>query len=97
MAIITGGVSEFGRRDEATPGADLREAATIGLAVAVDRSLCIGTGNCAYWLPGVFGLDDQGYAFVADVAAATEDEIVTAARRCPPRAITVERDGHRLA
>jgi catechol 2,3-dioxygenase-like lactoylglutathione lyase family enzyme/ferredoxin len=71
--------------------------ATMGLAVVVDRNLCIGSGNCAYWLPSVFGLDDQGYAFVADVAGAAEDEIVTAARRCPPRAITVERDGHRLA
>jgi catechol 2,3-dioxygenase-like lactoylglutathione lyase family enzyme/ferredoxin len=73
------------------------DTATMGLTVAVDRSRCIGSGNCAYWLPGVFGLDDQGYAFVADVVGAAEDEIVTAARRCPTRAITVERDGHQLA
>jgi len=71
--------------------------ATIGLAIVVDRDLCIGSGNCAYWLPDVFGLDDAGYAFVADAAGASEEEIVTTARRCPTRAITVACGGHRLA
>lgn len=68
----------------------------MGLEVAIDRDRCIGSGNCAYWLPGVFEVDDDGYAFVVDVAGAGEDEIVTAAKRCPTHAISVERDGHSL-
>jgi catechol 2,3-dioxygenase-like lactoylglutathione lyase family enzyme/ferredoxin len=74
-----------------------QEWRTMGLAVTVERNRCIGSGNCAYWLPGVFGLDDAGYAFVGDVTRGTEDDIVTVARRCPTGAITVERDGQRLA
>jgi ferredoxin len=68
----------------------------MGLQVVVDRDLCMGSGNCAYWLPGVFELDDDGYASVVDHAGASEEEIVTAAQRCPTHAISVERDGQVL-
>ncbi len=68
----------------------------MGLELAIDRDRCIGSGNCAYWLPAVFQLDDQGYAIVVDPTAASEDDIVTTARRCPSRAISIERDGHPL-
>jgi ferredoxin len=47
-------------------------------------------------LPGVFEVDEEGYAFVVDVAGVGEDEVVTAAQRCPTHAICVERDGHSL-
>lgn len=68
----------------------------MGLEVVVDRDRCIGSGNCVYWLAGVFDVDDEGYAFVVDVTGASQDEIVTAAQRCPTHAISVERDGHSL-
>lgn len=68
----------------------------MGLQVVVDPDLCMGSGNCAYWLPGVFELDDEGYAFVVDPAGASEEEIVMAAQRCPTHAISVERDGQVL-
>jgi ferredoxin len=68
----------------------------MGFKVMIDRDRCIGTGNCAYWLPAVFEVDDDGYALVVDITAATQEEIVTAAQRCPTRAISVERDGHSL-
>lgn len=62
----------------------------MGLEVAIDRDRCIGSGNCAYWLPAVFQLDDGGYAIVVDPAAASEADIVTTAQRCPSRAISIE-------
>jgi ferredoxin len=68
----------------------------MGFEVVIDRDRCIGSGNCAYWLPSVFEVDDEGYAFVVDVAGASQDEIVTAAQRCPTHAISVERDGQSL-
>lgn len=68
----------------------------MGLDVAIERDRCIGSGNCAYWLPAVFELDDDGYAVVRDPAGAGEGDIVTTAQRCPSRAISVERDGHPL-
>lgn len=68
----------------------------MGLEVAVDRDLCIGSGNCVYGAPGVFDLDDDEVAFVVDPDAAPEDAILSAARRCPSHAITVRRDGESL-
>jgi ferredoxin len=68
----------------------------MGLEVDIDRDRCIGSGNCVYWLASVFDVDDDGYAFVVDVAGVSEDEIVAAAQRCPTHAISVERDGHSL-
>ena len=31
---------------------------------AVDRDACMGSGNCVFWAPGVFDLDDDGIAVV---------------------------------
>jgi ferredoxin len=66
------------------------------LEVEVDRDLCIGSGNCVYGAPGTFELDDDEVAYVVDPAAASEEAIVQAARRCPSRAISVRRDGTSL-
>jgi ferredoxin len=68
----------------------------VGLHVEVDRELCIGSGNCVYGAPGVFDLDDDEIAVVLDPDAASEDEVVSAARRCPSHAITVQRAGQSL-
>jgi len=67
------------------------------LEVEIDRDVCMGSGNCSYWAPGVFDLDDDGIAIVVDPAAAPEDKIVDAARKCPTHAITVRRGELKLA
>ena len=47
--------------------------------------------------PAAFDLDDDGIAFVVDPNSASEDTIVTIARKCPSQAISVRRDdGTRL-
>ena len=53
----------------------------------------MGSGNCGFWAPGVFDLDDEGIAYVVDPDAAPEDKILLAAEGCPTQAITVHRDG----
>jgi ferredoxin len=65
----------------------------MGLEVAVDGELCMGSGNCLYEAPGVFDLDDDSVAFVVDPAASSEEQIIAAARKCPTHAIAVRRDG----
>ena len=61
------------------------------LQVEVDRDLCLGSGNCVFEAPGAFELDDDGIASVLDAAAAPEQKVLDAARKCPARAITVNR------
>jgi ferredoxin len=65
----------------------------MGLSISIDREKCMGSGNCGFWAPGVFDLDDEGYAFVVDPTAAPEEKIVLAMQGCPTQAISLTRDG----
>jgi len=69
----------------------------VALEIGIDREKCMGSGNCSFWAPGVFDLDDDGIAFVIDADAAPVDRIVLAAQGCPTQAISVRQDGARLA
>jgi ferredoxin len=53
----------------------------------------MGSGNCVYEAAGAFALDDDGISTVVDPAAAPEEQVLAAARKCPTNAITVRRDG----
>lgn len=61
----------------------------MALDIKIDRETCMGSGNCAFWAPGVFDLDDDGIAVVVDATAAADDKIVLAAQGCPTQAITI--------
>ncbi|MFA5883226.1 MAG: ferredoxin [Acidimicrobiia bacterium] len=63
------------------------------LRIEINREVCMGSGNCLFWAPGVFDLDDEGIAIVVDPAGASEDKIALAVDGCPTRAITLVRDG----
>ncbi len=62
------------------------------LRIEIDREACMGSGNCVFWAPGVFELDDDGIAVVADPDAAGEDRVQLAADGCPTKAISLHRD-----
>jgi len=62
------------------------------MRIEIDRELCMGSGNCSFWAPGVFDLDDDGIAVVLDPAAQAEEKIVLAAQGCPTQAITITTD-----
>ena len=68
----------------------------MALDIRIDRDQCMGSGNCSFWAPGVFDLDEDGIAIVLDAAAAPDDKIVLAAQGCPTQAISVVRDGEKL-
>ena len=61
----------------------------MALSIEINREVCMGSGNCSFWAPGVFDLDDDGIAIVLDPAAAPDDKIVLAAQGCPTQAIAV--------
>lgn len=68
----------------------------MALEIEIDRDKCMGSGNCSFWAPGVFDLDDEGISVVLDPTAAPEDKIILAAQGCPTQAISVVRDGETL-
>ena len=63
------------------------------MEIEIDRDACMGSGNCVYEAPGVFGLDDDGVSYVVDPDASAQELILAAASKCPTHAITVRRDG----
>lgn len=68
----------------------------MALSIIVNRDVCMGSGNCAFWAPGVFDLDDDGVAVVLDSTAQPRETVVNAAQGCPTQAITVTDDGETL-
>jgi ferredoxin len=68
----------------------------VTLDIRIDREVCMGSGNCQFWAPGVFDLDDDGIAIIVDSSAQPDDKIVLAAQGCPTQAIAVYRGEERL-
>ena len=62
------------------------------MRVSVDRSLCIGVGNCVALAPTVFTLDKDNKAVVLDPSSVDDDTVLQAAESCPENAIIVEND-----
>jgi ferredoxin len=60
------------------------------LRVTVDRDKCVGSGNCVFWAPATFDLDEEGFSVVLDPMGDTADRIRVAAEGCPSKAIAVE-------
>jgi ferredoxin len=61
--------------------------------IQIDWDKCMGSGNCMFWAPGTFDLDDDGHAVVIDPEGATEERLHIAAEGCPVGAISLWRDG----
>ncbi len=74
----------------AEPG---RTASTGGASAkdGVDRDACMGSGNCAFWAPGVFDLDDDGIAVIVGDTAGRAEDVRRAAANCPTSAIRLDR------
>jgi ferredoxin len=68
----------------------------VALSIEINREVCMGSGNCSFWAPGVFDLDDDGIAIVTDPEGEPEDKIVLAGQGCPTQAISIFRDGEKI-
>ena len=69
----------------------------MAVEIRIDREKCMGSGNCSFWAPATFDLDDQGVAVVVDPEGDSDEKAVLAAQGCPTQAIEVFKDGEKLA
>jgi ferredoxin len=69
----------------------------VALEIQIDRDRCIGSGNCGFFAPATFDIDDDLKAVLLATAGGPEgdphDAVLLAADGCPTEAITVLRDG----
>jgi ferredoxin len=68
-----------------------------GLRVEVSRHKCIASKACVNRAPGVFELDATQVSSVRDPSGEPLETVIEAAEACPTGAITVFRDGQKLA
>lgn len=75
------------------------EATLHELLVRIDRTLCVGFGDCVTAAPDLFELDDEDIAVFRTSAATTDREtLLNACRACPVDALTAtDANGHQLA
>ena len=62
------------------------------MKVKVDRSLCIGVGNCVAMAPTVFKLDKNNKAVILEVDSVDSQTLMDAAESCPVDAVIIEDD-----
>ncbi|MGI9825008.1 ferredoxin [Agromyces sp. Marseille-Q5079] len=56
-------------------------------SLTVDRDRCMGSGQCTFYAPATFDLDDLSIAIVVDDHGDQVDKIQMAIDVCPTRAI----------
>lgn len=69
--------------------ADFEERQVAGLRVRIDRTLCVGFGDCVEAAPEAFVLDDEGLAVFKQPEAVERARLLAACDSCPVDAITV--------
>ncbi|MGO1543632.1 MAG: ferredoxin [Gulosibacter sp.] len=55
--------------------------------LSVDADRCMGSGQCTFYAPATFDLDEDSIAFVIDPNGDSEAKIAMAIDVCPTRAI----------
>lgn len=68
---------------------DYAERVVHGLRVRIDRTLCVGFGDCITEAPDAFVLDDTGIAVFVRPEDVERERLVRACDACPVDAITV--------
>jgi ferredoxin len=60
-----------------------------GLRIRIDRTLCVGFGDCITLAPQAFELDADGVAVFLQPESITREALIAACDECPVDAITV--------
>jgi ferredoxin len=68
---------------------DLDERLVGDLRVRIDRTLCVGFGDCVTEAPEAFVLDDTGTAIFVNPDTVERERLLKACDDCPVDAITV--------
>ncbi len=69
--------------------ADIVERCTGGLTVRLDRTLCVGFGDCVDAAPRAFRLDGEGLAEFVEPETVERERLLDACRSCPVDALIV--------
>lgn len=76
---------------------DMRERTISGVTVKIDRSLCIGSGNCTNLAPEIFEIDQQNLVdFQDETPDIDQDRLTESCAICPVDALIVEEDGEQI-
>ncbi|MGH7521062.1 MAG: ferredoxin [Gemmatimonadales bacterium] len=76
---------------------DFEERGVGDLRVRIDRTLCVGFGDCITEAPEAFVLDESGTAVFVTPEAVERERLLRACDACPVDAITVwNRDGSQI-
>ena len=77
--------------------ASLNERIVHGMRLCIDRSLCVGFGDCVDAAPEAFQLDDENIVIPIDPDRVDRARLLRACDACPVDAITVwDADGKQL-
>ncbi len=77
--------------------ADFDERAVGDLRVRIDRTLCVGFGDCVKAAEQAFTLDEENVVVFVAPDAVARAELLRACASCPVDALTVwGEDGHQL-
>ena len=68
---------------------DANDAVVHALRVRIDRSLCVGFGDCVTEAPEAFILDEEGVAVFVSPERVERERLLRACELCPVDAITV--------
>jgi ferredoxin len=68
---------------------DFEERSIGGLRVRIDRTVCVGFGDCITEAPEAFVLDDSGTAVFVTPEVVERERLLRACDACPVDAITV--------
>jgi ferredoxin len=60
--------------------------------IVVDRDRCIGSGNCSFFAPNTFDLDDELKSVVIDPAGDEPGDLRAAVEGCPVNAIGIREE-----
>lgn len=71
------------------------ERVVLGLRVRIDRTLCVGFGDCVTCAPQAFALDADGIAVLTTPERVSRDKLLVACDECPVDAITVWDEANR--
>jgi ferredoxin len=76
---------------------ELTERIVHGLTIRIDRSLCVGFGDCVEEAIEAFRLDDEGVVVFAEPERVARELVLRACDACPVDAITVtDAEGRQL-
>ena len=68
-----------------------------GLKIRIDRTLCVGFGDCVTEAPQVFDLDQEGIAEFIAGGGIARTQLIQACEVCPVDALTVwDEKGHQV-